>query len=103
NALSPALLQGDLDFVGTIPSVVQGAEKGLAIRTIMVARDHPEYLLVGDTGVSTVAQLKGKQIAGSQATQSPTQILRQLLIMDGLQPADYTVIPVANDTARAAL
>lgn len=103
NALDPALGAGDLDFVGTIPTVVQGAEKGLPLRVVMVARDHPEYLLVGDTGISTVAQLKGKQIAGSVPTQSPTQILQQLLKLDGLQPSDYTVIPVANDTARAAL
>lgn len=103
NALAPALLQGDLDFVGTIPTVAQGAEKGLAVRAIMVARDHPEYLLVGDIGVSTVAQLKGKEISGSVATQSPAQMLTQLLTLDGLQPSDYTVVPVSNDNARAAL
>jgi ABC-type nitrate/sulfonate/bicarbonate transport system substrate-binding protein len=103
NALDPALLRGDLDFVGTIPTVVQGAEEGLPVRAILVARDHPEYLLVGDTDFSKPEQLKGKQIAGSQPTQSPTQILQQLLRLDGLQPSDYNVIPVANDNARAAL
>ncbi|MBV8085461.1 MAG: ABC transporter substrate-binding protein [Chloroflexi bacterium] len=103
SALDPALMQGDLDFVATIPTVVQGAEQGLPLRAILVARDHPEYLLIGDTGYSTVDSIKGKDIVGSQPTQSPTQMLNQLLMQDGLKPSDYNVIPVQDDTARAAL
>jgi ABC-type nitrate/sulfonate/bicarbonate transport system substrate-binding protein len=103
NALAPALLAGDIDFIGTMPSAIQAAEKDLPIRGVMVAKDHPEYLLVGDLGVSKVEQLKGKELVGSIPTQLPTQMMSQLLALDGLQPSDYTVIPVQDDTARAAL
>jgi ABC-type nitrate/sulfonate/bicarbonate transport system substrate-binding protein len=102
-ALPPALVKGDLDFMGTIPGAIQGAEQGLPIRGIMVAKDHPEYLLVGDNGVSQVSQLKGKELVGSLPTQLPAQMLTQLLTLDGLQPSDYKIISVSDDNARAAL
>ncbi len=102
NALAPALVKGDLDFMGTIPPAIQAAERGLPVRGVFVAKDHPEYLLVGDVGVTQVSQLKGKQLAGSNPTQLPTLMMQQLLELDGLKPSDYTVIPLADDPARAA-
>jgi ABC-type nitrate/sulfonate/bicarbonate transport system substrate-binding protein len=102
-ALVTGLNQGDLDFMGTIPSAIQGAEQGLPIRGVFVAKDHPEYVLVGDTGITQISQLKGKELSGSVPTQLPTQMLQQLLRLNGLQPSDYTVIPVADDNARTAL
>jgi ABC-type nitrate/sulfonate/bicarbonate transport system substrate-binding protein len=102
-ALVTGLNQGDIEFMGTLPSAVQGAEKGLPIRSVFVAKDHPEYLLIGDNGVSQVSQLKGKQLAGSIATQLPTQMMRRLLDLDGVQFSDYTVVAVSNDSARTAL
>src|SRR5205807_657241 len=95
--------QGDMEFMGTLPSAAQGAEKGLPIRSVFVAKDHPEYLLIGDNGISQVSQLKGKQLAGSVATQLPTLMMKRLLETDGLAFSDYTVVPVSNDSARTAL
>ncbi|HEX6511127.1 MAG TPA: ABC transporter substrate-binding protein [Chloroflexota bacterium] len=102
-ALVTGLNQGDIEFMGTLPSAAQGAQKGLPIRSVFVAKDHPEYLLVGDAGVSQVEQLKGRQLAGSIATQLPTLMMKRLLELDGLQFSDYTVVAVSNDDARAAL
>jgi len=102
-ALVTGLNQGDMEFMGTMPSAAQGAEKGLPIRGIFVAKDHPEYLLVGDTGVTQVSQLKGKQLAGSIKSQLPSLMMMRLLELDGLPESDYTIIPVANDPARTAL
>ncbi|HLY65400.1 MAG TPA: ABC transporter substrate-binding protein [Chloroflexota bacterium] len=102
-AIVTGLTSGDLDFLGTTPSGIQGAERGLPIRVIYTAKDHPEYLLVGDKGITQVSQLKGKNLAGSTPAQLPAQMTRLLLQMDGLQPSDYTVINVANDPARAAM
>ncbi len=103
DALVAGLSKGDMEFMGTIPSAIQGAEKGLPMRVIFVAKDHPEYLLVGDKGVTEVSQLKGKQIAGSNPAQLPTLMANALLSIDGLQPSDYTIVSVQNDPARAAL
>jgi ABC-type nitrate/sulfonate/bicarbonate transport system substrate-binding protein len=102
-ALAAALVQGELDFVGTIPVSIQAAEQGLPIRGIIVSKDHPEYLLVGDVGVTDVEQLRGKSVAGGPNTQLPAQMLTQLLTLDGLQPGDYSIASVENDSARAAL
>jgi len=102
-ALPPALVAGDLQFMGTIPGAIQGAEAGLPIRGIMVGKDHPEYLLIGDNGVSQVSQLKGKDVVGSLPTQLPAQMLTLLLTKDGLQPSDYNIVAVQDDNARAAL
>jgi NitT/TauT family transport system substrate-binding protein len=102
-ALVTGLNQGDMEFMGTLPSAAQGAEKGLPIRSVFVAKDHPEYLLIGDNGISQVSQLKAKQLAGSVATQLPTLMMKRLLEMDGLAFSDYTVVPVSNDSARTAL
>jgi len=102
-ALVTGLNQGDIEFMGTLPSAAQGAQKGLPMRAVFVAKDHPEYLLVGDQGVSQVSQLKGKQLAGSIATQLPSLMMKRLLELDGLQFSDYTVVPVSNDSARTAL
>ena len=101
--LVTGLASGDIDFLGTTPSAIQGAEKGLPIRVVYTAKNHPEYLLIGDTGITQVSQLKGKQLAGSNPAQLPAQMTRLLLQADGLQPRDYTILPVANDSARQAM
>lgn len=102
-AMVAGLTQGDLDFMGTIPGAIQGAEKGLPIRGVFVAKEHPEYLLVGDTGYTKAEQLKGKQLAGSLPGELPSLLLAKILELNGLSESDYTVISVSNDSARAAL
>lgn len=102
-ALPAALSQNQLDFIANIPPALQGAEQGLPLRIIVVVKDHPEYVLVGDTGVTTVAQLQDKPIAGGLPTQLPAQMLSQLLSVDGLQAGQYQIVTAENDPARAAL
>ncbi|HLY64229.1 MAG TPA: ABC transporter substrate-binding protein [Chloroflexota bacterium] len=102
-ALTTGLAQGDVDFYATPSTVAQGAERGLPLRLIMVASDQPLYFLVGDMGISQIAQLKGKQIAGSPPGQIPSLVTDTLLQLGGLKTSDYTIVPTANDPARAAL
>lgn len=102
-ALTTGLAQGDIDFYATPSTVAQGAERGLPLKLIFVAADQPLYFLVGDMGISQVGQLKGKQIAGSPPGQLPSLVTTTLLQMGGLQPGDFTILPAANDPARAAL
>lgn len=101
-----ALASGDLDIAGVInsSSVLMANGEGNALRVIAgVSRPTDTFaLVVGKEGVASIAELKGKKVAGPKGT-----VLHQLLVAalqrEGLSIADVEFLQMDIPQAFAAL
>lgn len=96
------LQAGDIDFTGLTGSIERGAIQGLPIRVMLLALGYTDFVLVGDTSVSSVADLRGGVIAADQPGSTDYDVTQELMRQNGLQPSDYTTIPLPDDSTRLA-
>jgi NitT/TauT family transport system substrate-binding protein len=98
-----ALQSGDLDYATTVGSTIRAALRGLPVRVVMISSNHPDFMILGSKGITSLDQLKGKTI-GVDAPQTTSNVmLRDLLKRKGFQTSDYKTLTATNDEARMAL
>ncbi len=97
-----ALQSGDLDYAATIGSTIRAALRGLPVRVVMVGSNRPDFVILGQKGLTSLDQLSGKLI-GSDAPQTTTFVmLTELMKRKGLA-GKYQTLTAANDEGRVAL
>ena len=98
-----ALQSGDLDFATTVGSTIRAALRGLPVRVVLIASNHPDFMILGQKNVTSLDQLKGKAI-GVDAPQTTSNVmLLDLLKRKGFKTTDYQTLTATNDQARMAL
>lgn len=101
-----ALAAGDVDIAHCLgsTSALLAAAGGVDLRIVGIYSRAPEafVLLVPEGGVASVAELKGRKVAGPKGT-----VLHQLLVSalrrEGLSPTDVTFVPMGIPESTAAL
>jgi NitT/TauT family transport system substrate-binding protein len=98
-----ALQSGDLDFATTVGSTIRAALRGLPVRVVLIASNHPDFMILGQKNVTSLDQLKGKAV-GVDAPQTTSNVmLLDLLKRKGFKPTEYQTLTATNDQARMAL
>ncbi|HLY66449.1 MAG TPA: ABC transporter substrate-binding protein, partial [Chloroflexota bacterium] len=98
-----ALQSGDLDYATTVGSTIRAALRGLPVRVVMIGSNHPDFMLLGAKGLTSLDQIKGKNI-GVDAPQTTSNVmLVDLLKRKGFQTSDYKTVTATVDEARIAL
>jgi len=74
-----ALLGGSVDYTSAAGSIIAGAVRGVPVRLVLVVNSKPQFDLVGQPDIKSVAQLKGK-IVGISSRGGAVDILTQTIL-----------------------
>ena len=74
-----ALLGGSVDYTSAAGSIIAGAVRGVPVRLVLVVNTKPQFDLVGQPDIKTVAQLKGK-VVGISSRGGAVDILTQTIL-----------------------
>jgi NitT/TauT family transport system substrate-binding protein len=98
-----ATVSGELNFMDIIPTAILAAVRGLPIKTIGVVLKSAPYVLVGQPGLRSVAELKGKKIGVSSVGGMSAYLVREILARNGVNPdRDVTFLAVGGTASRSA-
>jgi ABC-type nitrate/sulfonate/bicarbonate transport system substrate-binding protein len=98
----PALLNSELDFHAAAGSAIRAALRGVPIRVALVASNGPDHILLGARDLTSVEQLRGKEVAGYGPQATVDTIIIELLRRRGLDTGQYTLISAGDGPGRAA-
>ena len=73
-----ALLGGSVDYTSAAGSIIAGATRGVPVRLVLVVNSRPQFDLVGQPDIKSVAQLKGK-VVGISSRGGAVDILTQTI------------------------
>lgn len=92
-----ALLGGSVDYTSAAGSIIAGATRGVPVRLVLVVNARPQFDLVGQPDIKSVAQLKGK-VVGISSRGGAVDILTQtILAQHGLTAnKDATLIVIGS-------
>lgn len=74
-----ALLGGSVDYTSAAGSIIAGATRGVPVRLVLVVNARPQFDLVGQPDIKSVAQLKGK-VVGISSRGGAVDILTQTIL-----------------------
>jgi NitT/TauT family transport system substrate-binding protein len=74
-----ALLGGSVDYSSAAGSIIAAATRGLPVRLVLAVNSKPQFDLVGQPDIKSVAQLKGK-IVGISSRGGAVDILTQTIL-----------------------
>jgi NitT/TauT family transport system substrate-binding protein len=98
-----ATLTGELNFIDIIPTAILASVRGLPIKTIAVVLQSAPYLLIGQAGLRSPSDLKGKRIGVSSIGGMSAYLVREVVARNGLNPdRDVTLLAIGGTSARAA-
>jgi ABC-type nitrate/sulfonate/bicarbonate transport system substrate-binding protein len=100
NLLTPALMNGDLDFSLSAGTMINAAVTGLPVKIVMSWLDRPYHMLVARPEIKSVAGLKGKKIAISSFGSTPTWLVRQALVKHGVPESSVTLLAIGGSNER---
>src|SRR5919202_1214055 len=89
---------GLLGSDGCIVAVTKGAQ----IRQVGASLIKPTYDIIGEKGMSGLADLKGKDVGVSSVASGTAVLARAFFRAKGLQPGDYDLIVAGGNTERIA-
>src|SRR5215472_5472926 len=92
-----ALIGGSVDYSSAAGSIIAAGVRGAPVRLVLIVNSKPQFDLVGQPDVKTVAQLKGK-VVGISSRGGAVDLLTQLiLVKHGLTPnKDVTSIVIGT-------
>jgi NitT/TauT family transport system substrate-binding protein len=97
------LITGDLDFAGSVSSVVRAAAVGIPVKTVMNFFDGSFFYLMTKPEIAKIDQLRNKTIAISRYGSASDFDTRGALRHLGLDPAkDVSILAVGGGAARIA-
>jgi NitT/TauT family transport system substrate-binding protein len=92
-----ALVTGQVDFATVHGSIVRAAARGLPVKALMVMADRPAYFLVTQSGVKSIAALKGRTVGVASLGGSVHLMTKELVAQNGLDPDKDVAIIVTGD------
>lgn len=97
------LIAGAIEISNNSPdSIVLAVERGADLAVVGVEVQRPVYTILGQTGITSTAMLRGQKLAVSDLKSGPTAILRRTLQLHGLGDDDVDLIPSGGTSARFA-
>jgi ABC-type nitrate/sulfonate/bicarbonate transport system substrate-binding protein len=99
----PGILSGDFQYTSSAAILEIGAIlKGLPIKHLMGLTDRPSFDFVARAGINSFNDLKGKKIGGGSSVGSqPDEVIRAVLVKNGLVPdKDVQIIMIGATPER---
>ena len=91
--ITPALMQGDLDYTAALPSISGPALNGLPVKFVGVVSNGTGYAIVSKPEIENVQGLKGKKFGINSFGASDDYTVYTFLSKNGLDPArDVTLL-----------
>jgi ABC-type nitrate/sulfonate/bicarbonate transport system substrate-binding protein len=81
-----ALLGGSVDYTSAAGSIIAAATRAVPVRLVLVVNSKPQFDLVGQPDMKSVAQLKGKFIGISSRGGAVDLLTQLILTQHGLTP-----------------
>ena len=101
--ITPALMQGDLDYTAALPSIVGAALHGVPAKILGIVSKGTGYAIISKPEVKTVQELKGKKFGINSFGGSDDYTVSTFLTKSGLDPIrDVTFLTVGGTSARFA-
>jgi NitT/TauT family transport system substrate-binding protein len=98
-----ALFQGEIDYHGVADSALRLGAKGAPIRTIFFSATLPNYFLMANQQIKSVAELRGKYVGISRFGGTTDLAARVALSKSGLDPQrDVVLIMIGLPATRIA-
>jgi ABC-type nitrate/sulfonate/bicarbonate transport system substrate-binding protein len=90
-----ALLGGSVDYTSAAGSIIAAATRSVPVRLVLVVNSKPQFDLVGQPDMKSVAQLKGKFIGISSRGGAVDLLTQLILTQHGLTPnKDATLLVI---------
>ena len=101
--ITPALMQGDLDYTAALPSIVGAALHGVPAKILGVVSKGTGYAIVSKPEIESVQGLKGKKFGINSIGASDDYTVYTFLSKSGLEPTrDVTFLSIGGTSARFA-
>jgi NitT/TauT family transport system substrate-binding protein len=103
-AVTQQLTGGSLDValsVG-ITDPMHAIDKGAQLALIRIIGQSAPYVLIGKSGLKTIADLKGKTISVGQVNDITTVYFEKMMAANGLKKGEYQMIAAGTSGARFA-
>src|SRR5262249_22678370 len=101
--ITPALVQGDLDYTAALPSISGPALNELPVKFVGVVSKGTGYAIVSKPEIETVQGLKGKKFGINSFGASDDYTVYTFLSKSGLDPSrDVTLLSIGGTSARFA-
>ncbi len=103
-AVVQQLTAGSLDValsVG-ITNPIHAIDKGAPVALVRIVGNTPPYVLIGKSGLRTMAELKGKTVSVGQVNDIATVYFERMMAAHGLKRGDYDLLPAGVSAARYA-
>jgi ABC-type nitrate/sulfonate/bicarbonate transport system substrate-binding protein len=101
--ITPALMQGDLDYTAALPSIVGAALHGVPAKILGIVSKGTGYAIVSKREIETVQGLKGKKFGINSFGASDDYTVYTFLSKSGLDPTrDVTFLTIGGTSARFA-
>ena len=101
--ITPALMQGDLDYTAALPSISGPALNGLPVKFICVISRGTGYAIVSKPDIENVQGLKGRKFGINSFGASDDYTVYTYLSKSGLDPnRDVTLLSIGGTSARFA-
>jgi ABC-type nitrate/sulfonate/bicarbonate transport system substrate-binding protein len=101
--ITPALMQGDLDYTAALPSISGPALNGLPVKFVAVVSKGTGYAIVSKPDVENVQGLRGRKFGINSFGASDDYTVYTYLSKSGLDPTrDVTLLSIGGTSARFA-
>jgi ABC-type nitrate/sulfonate/bicarbonate transport system substrate-binding protein len=101
--ITPALMQGDLDYTAALPSISGPALNGLPFKFVGVVSKGTGYAIVSKPEIENVQGLKGRKFGINSFGASDDYTVYTFLSKSGLDPTrDVTLLSIGGTSARFA-
>ena len=99
--ITPALIQGDLDYTVALPSIAGAVLHGVPAKIVGVVSKGTGYAIVSKPDIETVQGLKGKKFGINSFGASDDYTVYTFLSKSGLDPTrDVTLLTIGGTSAR---
>src|SRR3990172_2756600 len=96
------LLSGQVDYATPFSSIVRAAVQGIEVRAIMGLVDTAQHVLVVNSKVNSVKDLKGKKIGINEIGGAQNYEADAVLRRYGVDPTSVTKVPIVGEAGRIA-
>jgi len=101
--ITPALMQGDLDYTAALPSISGPALNGLPFKFLGVVSKGTGYAIISKSEIQNVQGLKGRKFGINSFGASDDYTVSTFLNKNGLDPnRDITFLSIGGTSARFA-
>jgi NitT/TauT family transport system substrate-binding protein len=85
-----------------ITNPIHAIDKGAPVALVRIVGNTPPYVLIGKSGLKSMADLKGKTVSVGQVNDIATVYFERMMAAHGLKRGDYDLLPAGVSAARYA-